>query len=162
MRRAERLRTTDFKQPLICIVESLSVQTVQNLRHACGKNTQPLVMGKLFCHDDSWIYDLFYFICLPGGGVLADQLSDEFDSRSGHTARIWCGTPTPDLPVKQRDQCQFVLVHELGSILWRGQTGRAHLCVKAWVLAHVADVDGQTGGSHQLGDAVIDQPIGTR
>lgn len=39
---------------------------------------------------------------------------------------------------------------------------KAHLCVKARVLTHIADVDRQPRGSHELGDAVVDQPIGAR
>lgn len=38
----------------------------------------------------------------------------------------------------------------------------AHLCVEARVLIGVADVDGQPGGRHQLGDAVVDEPVGVR
>ena len=34
-----------------------------------------------------------------------------------------------------------------------------HLGVEAGVLIGVADVDGQTSGRHQLGDAVVDEPI---
>ena len=34
-----------------------------------------------------------------------------------------------------------------------------HLSIEAGVLVGVADVDGETGGSHQLGDAVVDEPI---
>lgn len=35
-----------------------------------------------------------------------------------------------------------------------------HLGVEAGVLVGVDDVDGLTRGRHQLGDAVVDQPIG--
>lgn len=35
----------------------------------------------------------------------------------------------------------------------------AHLCVEAGVLADVADVDRKPRGSHQLSNAVVDQPV---
>lgn len=37
-----------------------------------------------------------------------------------------------------------------------------HLGVEAWVLTDITDVNRKARGSHQLSDAVIDQPVGTR
>lgn len=58
----------------------------------------------------------------------------------------------------------FVCAHALVGVLidWTGRPLCPHLGVEARVLTHITDVDGESRGGHQLSDAVIDQPIGTR
>lgn len=144
-----------LKQSLICIVERLSVQAIQNLRNTLRKSTRPPL------NPDSEPIG-----CFPS-----------------HLPMIWwvrfqMGTHKTDLMWKpeawsackdgvRRQEKGLLLAASMKvpviTVAWGQMVSLCpHLGVEAWVLTDVTDVNRKSRGRHQLSDAVINQPIWTR
>lgn len=120
------------------------------------------------CHAET-----VFFVTTNGffsSGLLTNYLMSSIPDRN---AQHWSDVEARGLICLWREEsmtCELqscalnVLMRPMWWVLidWTGRPLRPHLGIEAWVLTHVTDVDGQSRGGHQLSDAVIDQPIGTR